>query len=106
MGNMSGHIFRRPVPVGFAIQGTSEPFDDWFARCSGLLHFIACRALGSPEGAGLAVQNCYLTASCNPPTFDREGEFRSWLVRVLIDESLAILHDRLRSQVGPEYAYL
>ena len=104
MGKMSGHIFNRPVPVGFAIQGTSEVFDDWFSRCYGPLHFTACRVLGGSEGAEVAVQKCWLTASRNPPTFDRESEFRSWLLRVLIDEALAILHDRLRSQVDLEYA--
>jgi DNA-directed RNA polymerase specialized sigma24 family protein len=106
IGKMSGHIFKRPVPAGFAIQGTSEVFDEWFSRCIGPLHFIACRVLGSTEEAGRVVQKCWLTTSRNPPAFDREGEFRSWLLRVLIDEASAILHDRRRSQVGPEYAYL
>lgn len=98
LAKMSGHIFKRPVPpIGFAIQGTSEIFDDWFSRCYGLLHFIACRVLGDSEGAEVAVQKCWLTASRNPPTFDREGEFRSWLLRVLIGEALAILHRRRAS---------
>jgi DNA-directed RNA polymerase specialized sigma24 family protein len=102
MGIMPDHIFTRPVPVGFAIQGASEVFDDWFSRCYGPLHFIACRILGSPKAASLAVQNCWLTASRNPPAFDRESEFRSWLLRVLIDEALAILRDPLRTQVDAE----
>jgi DNA-directed RNA polymerase specialized sigma24 family protein len=106
MGKMSGYIFKRPVPVDVVIQGTSEVFDDWFSRCYRPLLFTACRVLGSPKEASLAVENCWFTASRNRPTFDREGEFRSWLLRVLIDEALAILEDRLRSQVGPEYALL
>ena len=34
-----------------------------FARCRGLLRFIASRVLGSNEGAEDAMQNCWLTAS-------------------------------------------
>lgn len=70
---------------------TSQLFGEWFSRCQGSLHFTAGRILSGPEGAALAVQNCWLTASRNPPTFDREGAFRSWLLRILIDEASAIL---------------
>ena len=64
-----------------------------FWRCQRLLHFIACRVLGGYERADEAVENCWLTASQNPPCFEYEGTFRSWLVRVLIDEALAILRE-------------
>ena len=40
------------------------------------------------------MKNCRITASRNPPTFEYEGAFRSWLVRVLIDEALAIVRQR------------
>jgi DNA-directed RNA polymerase specialized sigma24 family protein len=62
-----------------------------FSRCCRLLYFIARRVIGDPEQAGNAVENCWLTASRNPPRFECEGAFRSWLVRVLIDEALAVL---------------
>jgi DNA-directed RNA polymerase specialized sigma24 family protein len=68
----------------------ADVFDEWFSRCRQLLHFIACRVLGGSERADLAVHNCWLTASCKLPHFEREGAFRSWLLRVLIDEALAI----------------
>ena len=64
-----------------------------FLRSYRLLHFIACRVLGNEERAPIAVQNCWRTASRNPPHFEYEGAFRSWLVRVLIDETLAILRE-------------
>ena len=41
----------------------------------------------------LAIQNCWRTASRNPPHFEYEGAFRSWLVRIIIDEALAILRE-------------
>ena len=91
----SDHIFKRPMPGPFATEETSEVFHYWFASCRGSLHLTACRVLGGAEGADLAVRNCWLTASRNPPTFDREGAFRSWLLRVLIDEASAILQGHL-----------
>jgi DNA-directed RNA polymerase specialized sigma24 family protein len=102
----SSDIFKLPVPGLLATYQTSEVFGDWFSRCYEPLHFTACRILGSPEGASLAVENCWLTASRNPPSFDCEGEFRSWLFRILIDEASAILQSRLRNQLDPEQAHL
>ena len=51
------------------------------------------RILGDEDRAFVAILNCWQTASRNPPRFEYEGAFRSWLVRVLIDEALAILHE-------------
>lgn len=72
-------------------------FDARFSRCFRLLHFLACRVLGGPELAHKAIEGCWLTASRNPPRFEYEGAFRSWLVRVLIDEALAILRNETKS---------
>ena len=75
-------------------------FNARFSRSYRLLHFIACRVLGSPERADDAVENCWLTASRNPPRFEYEGEFRSWLLRVLINEALAVLRENQVSALG------
>ncbi len=64
-----------------------------FSRCSQLLHLIACRILGDPESTDNAIKNCWLTASRNPPRFEYEGAFRGWLLRVLIEEALAVLRE-------------
>ena len=72
----------------------SAVFEDRFSRCHEMLHFLACRVLGSPERAHDVVENCRITASQNPPTFEYEGAFRSWLVRILIDEALVIVRQR------------
>lgn len=69
-------------------------FEHRFSRCRPLLQFLACRILSSHEEADDAVQNCRITASRNPPRFEYEGAFRSWLVRVLIDEALAVFRQR------------
>ena len=82
------------IPTSNAPQEHPVVFENWFSRCCPLLQFLACRILGSHEEVEKAVQNCRITASRNPPRFQYEGAFRSWLVRVLIDEALAILRQR------------
>ena len=66
-----------------------------FWRCHRVLHFLACRVLGGPEHADDAVENCWLTASQTPSRFENDGAFRGWLVRILIDEALAIRHNSI-----------
>jgi|GEM_PF-3313453 len=72
----------------------SAIFEARFSRCRNVLYFLACRVLESPEQAHDAVENCKITASRNPPSFEYDGAFRSWLVRILIDEALAIVRQR------------
>jgi DNA-directed RNA polymerase specialized sigma24 family protein len=55
-----------------------------------MLYFIARGVLCGEVGLEEAVQNTWYKASRNPPYFEYEGEFRSWLLRVLIDEALAV----------------
>jgi len=57
-----------------------ELFKTRFCRCK-LLAFIADRVLEGRPGSDTAVQNCWLKASRNPPAFEDEGAFRSWLLR-------------------------
>jgi len=64
------------------------------ARYRRLLYFVADRVLGNPDGAVIAVDNCLYLATQHVTAFDREGAFRSWLIRLAIDEALAILHGR------------
>jgi DNA-directed RNA polymerase specialized sigma24 family protein len=71
----------------------SKAFAERFLVTYRLLYFIACRVLGGEEKAPIAIRNCWRTALCNPPHFEYEGAFRSWLVRILIDEALAILRE-------------
>jgi len=73
------------------IKEDAAEFQLRFFRCRRLLHFIATRILGDSDRAGYAIRNCWLSACRDPPRFKYEGAFRSWLVRVLMDEALAIL---------------
>jgi DNA-directed RNA polymerase specialized sigma24 family protein len=72
----------------------STVFEARFSRCRKMLFFLACRLLGSSEQVHDVVENCKMTASRNPATFESEGAFRSRLVRILIDEALAIVRQR------------
>jgi RNA polymerase sigma-70 factor, ECF subfamily len=76
----------------------SEAFRATFSRYHRVLYLVAYRVLFNHGDAEDAVQSFFLSASNNVPQFDCEGSFRSWLLRGLIDEALAILHkNRSRS---------
>jgi len=84
-------------------QENPEALDVLFSQYRRVLYRIAYRVLENHEEAEDAVQNCLLAASCNVPRFNSEGAFRSWLVRVLIDEALAILYkERIGATRSPE----
>jgi DNA-directed RNA polymerase specialized sigma24 family protein len=68
----------------------SNRFDEWFPRCRKTLHDTACLILGNPEMAARAVQSSWAKAHRNPPGFQTEGPFRSWILRILIREALSI----------------
>jgi DNA-directed RNA polymerase specialized sigma24 family protein len=74
-----------------AQQERQNTFDLQFSHSCELLHFIARRILNCVEEAEVAVKNCRLTASRNLPGFSSEGAFKSWLVRILIDEATLLL---------------
>jgi hypothetical protein len=67
--------------------------DGRLSRYRRVLSFVAYRVLSNQEEAEDAVRNCLLSAY-NAPRFECEGAFRSWLVRILIDEALLILYKK------------
>jgi DNA-directed RNA polymerase specialized sigma24 family protein len=71
-----------------------DTLDERFPRCHKALHLIARRILADSEMAACAVENCWLKASRNPHGFESEGAFGSWVLRLLINEALSILHHR------------
>ena len=83
------------------VESDPEIFEYRFARCRSLLQFLAVRILGSEDEAGDAVQNCRAAASRNPPSFESEGRFRSWIARILIDEAFALLRRKQFSSMRP-----
>jgi hypothetical protein len=74
------------------------------SRYRRLLHSVANRVLGNPDRADIAVENCLFSASHRVTAFDCEGAFRSWLVRIAIDQALAILHGRSIPEHGRDWS--
>jgi Sigma-70 region 2 len=72
-------------------QASLEPMDVLFSRYRRVLSLVAYSVLADHAEAEDAVQNCLITVSGNVPKFEHEGAFRCWLIRVLIDEAVAIL---------------
>ena len=60
------------------------------SRYRGLLLLVANRVLNNSDDAESAVENILFLASHLAPGFDSEGAFRSWVVRLAMDEALAI----------------
>ena len=73
-----------------------DALDVLCSRYRHVLSLVAYRVLDNHEEAEDAVRNCLLAVSANPPRFEHEGAFRSWLVRVLIDEAVMILNKQRR----------
>jgi DNA-directed RNA polymerase specialized sigma24 family protein len=71
-----------------------EQFDEWFSRCRNTLEYTVCLILADSRMAESAVRNCWSKVSQNPPGFESEGAFRSWVLRRVISEALHILHQR------------
>jgi DNA-directed RNA polymerase specialized sigma24 family protein len=84
-------------------QENLDSLDVAFSRYRRILYRVAYRVLENHQEAKDAVRNCLLAASRSAPRFENEGAFRSWLVRVLIDEALAILYkERIGTTMSPE----
>jgi len=88
------------IPISNDLRQQAEVFQVRFSRCRKVLYFLACRVLGSSDLAHQVVENCKITASRSPLRFEYEGAFRSWLVRILIDEALAIVRERTREMTN------
>ena len=93
---------REVVPVLNSSADSRISFYVRAARYRRLLYFVAHRVVGNPDRALIAVENGLFSAARHVTTFDHEGAFRSWLVRLALDESLAILHGRKMPEHGHE----
>lgn len=92
MNNQSEQRSDNDVEILNISKVRSEIFNATFSRYYCVLYLVAYRVLFSHGDAEQAMQNFFLSASNNVPQFECEGSFRSWLLRGLIDEALAILH--------------
>ena len=82
----------KDIPTLSSPQKSATQFSSRFFRYYNMLTFVAFNILNDEEKVSDAVEKCRLRASQNLPSFEYEGAFRCWLVRILIDEALRILH--------------
>jgi len=61
---------------------------------SSSLYFLAWGALGNVGEAEEAIGNCYRKACRQPQRFASEGEFGSWMIRLLINEIVLVANQR------------
>jgi RNA polymerase sigma-70 factor (ECF subfamily) len=80
--------------ISAGLQVCPESFDVRFSRCTGVLYYLAFRILGRVEEVEDAVQSCRIAAFQDPPEFESEGAFRAWLIRILTEKALLLLHER------------
>lgn len=70
-------------------------FEVLFSRCRNSLYFLAWGALENVEEAEEAMENCYRKASSQPKRFTSDGEFGSWMMRLLINEIVLVANRRM-----------
>lgn len=87
---LADRLWRNMTEMFAAVQQDRTEFEARFWRSYRLLRYIASRILREPKEVDQAIENCWRTASRHPQQFEHEGEFRSWLLRVLIDEALLL----------------
>jgi RNA polymerase sigma factor (sigma-70 family) len=101
---MQSHVNDETL-ISTGLRGNEQALDTLFARHRRLLHSLAVRILHNHEEAEDAVQNCMVLAFRNLPKFENHGAFRTWLVRILINEAIAILRKKkARPQIVSEPA--
>jgi RNA polymerase sigma-70 factor (ECF subfamily) len=82
--------------VSDGLHGNRDAFEILFSRYRPILYRLAQRILRNHEESEDAVQNCSLAAFRKLKSFNYEGAFRSWLARILVNESITILRARKR----------
>ena len=96
---------KRTSGDGLCVEPHLTIFEDRFARCRRLLCFVAVRILGSQDEAENAVRSCLAAASRNQRSFESDGAFHSWIMRILIREASTLLHRKqLLSMESPSNA--
>jgi len=89
--------------ISRGLQGDQESLRVLFTRYRRLLYILAQRVVRNHEEAEDAVQSCLLLAYRNLSNVKYHSSFRSWLVRILINEALGIVRERkIRPAITPE----
>ena len=76
-------------------QELREQFEGRFSRCRNSLYFLAWGTLGNVGEAEEALENCYRKARRDARRFNSDGEFGSWMIRMLINEVVLVANRRV-----------
>jgi DNA-directed RNA polymerase specialized sigma24 family protein len=87
-------VKRREDIVSTEKQEQRSEFEGRFSRCRNSLYFLAWGALGSVGEAEQAMENCYRKARRDLKRFTSDGEFGSWMIRLLINEIVLVANRR------------
>ena len=85
--------------ISRGLKGDQEALHILLKRYRRLLYGLAHRLLRNHEEAEDAVQNCFLQAFRKLECVKCGASFRSWLVRILINEALVIIRKK-KKQTG------
>jgi DNA-directed RNA polymerase specialized sigma24 family protein len=76
-------------------QELREEFEGRFSRCRNSLYFLAWGALGNVGEAEEVMENCDHKARREARRFTSDGEFGSWMIRILINEIVLVANRRV-----------
>jgi len=85
--------------ISKGLEGDQEALQVLLTKYRRLLHDLAHRILRNHEEAEDAVQSCLLLAYRNLSNVPCRNSFRSWLIRILINEALAIVRKKRSSPI-------
>jgi RNA polymerase sigma-70 factor (ECF subfamily) len=92
--------------ISRGLLGDLDALNVLFTRYRRLLYCLAHRLLHNHEEAEDAVQSCLLSAFRNLSKVKNQGSFRNWLVRILINEALAIVRrEKSRPEIAADQAH-
>jgi len=77
-----------------AREGRQAEFELQFEQLRSSLKLIARQVLQGEDEIEEAIQKCYTVAAGQRVRFECDGEFRSWLVRALLNDALMILREK------------
>ena len=83
-------------------QELREEFEGRFSRCRNSLYFLAWGTLENVGEAEEALENCYRKARREARRFNSDGDFGSWMIRMLINEVVLVANRRMpeASEIG------
>jgi RNA polymerase sigma-70 factor (ECF subfamily) len=81
-----------------ALGGSAAAFERLIARYERLVFKIAFSCTGQRDNALDVLQNVFLKVHCKLDTFKTEGDFRNWIARITMNESINWKRSQKRHQ--------